>query len=79
MSEHELKQHDGSDPRKRVYIAIDGDVYDVGDSHTTYGPGGGYHMFAGVDAARAYVTGCFKTHLTYDTRGFTEKDHKVGV
>jgi hypothetical protein len=52
-------------------------VYDVSSSAKTYGPGGGYNIFAGKDAARAFVTGCFKTHLTYDTRGFGEKELKV--
>lgn len=36
-----------------------------------------YHQFAGRDAARAYVTGCFKIHLTHDIRGFGEKEMKV--
>lgn len=38
----------------------------------------GYHQFAGKDAARAYVTGCFKIHLTHDVRGFNEQEMKVG-
>lgn len=37
----------------------------------------GYHQFAGRDAARAYVTGCFKEHLTHDVRGFNEEEAKV--
>lgn len=58
-------------------VAIDGDVYDVSSSAKTYGPGGGYSIFAGKDAARAFITGCFKTHLTHDLRGMTEKDMVV--
>ena len=27
----------------------------------------------GADASRAFVTGCFKTHLTHDIRGLDEK------
>lgn len=58
-----------------MYVALDGDVYDVsgGSGQRTYGPGGGYSIFAGRDAARAFVTGCFRTHLTYDLRGLSEK------
>lgn len=34
-----------------------------------YGPGGSYSFFAGRDATRAFITGCFDTDLTPDTRG----------
>ena len=37
-----------------------------------YGPGGSYAHFAGVDAARAYVSGCFQEDLTHDLRGLEE-------
>lgn len=37
-----------------------------------YGPGGSYSHFAGIDAARAYVTGCFQTDRTPDMRGVEE-------
>ncbi|GAA6002334.1 hypothetical protein JCM10207_001069 [Rhodosporidiobolus poonsookiae] len=75
LSEHQLALHDGSNPKYPLYVAIDGDVFDVSDGGMrSYGPGGAYHVFAGRDAARAYVTGCFQTHLTHDIRGFTEKD-----
>ncbi|GAA5851395.1 hypothetical protein JCM8547_004231 [Rhodosporidiobolus lusitaniae] len=76
LSESELALHDGSNPSQYpLYVAIDGDVYDLSDGGMRmYGPGGAYSVFAGRDAARAYVTGCFQTHLTHDLRGFTEKD-----
>lgn len=32
---------------------------------------------AGKDAARAYGTGCFSTHLTHDLRGLSEDELKV--
>lgn len=34
-----------------------------------YGIGGSYHFFAGRDASRAYVSGCFQEDLTPDMRG----------
>ncbi|RKP06643.1 cytochrome b5-like heme/steroid binding domain-containing protein, partial [Thamnocephalis sphaerospora] len=71
FSEAELARYDGTDPSLPIYVAINGEVFDVTDGREFYGPGGGYHFFAGRDAARAYVTGCFKTHLTHDLRGLT--------
>src|SRR5690606_27902556 len=69
FTESQLKQYDGSDPAKPIYLAINGTVFDVSANRATYGPGGGYGFFAGRDATRAYVTGCFKEDLTPDLRG----------
>jgi predicted heme/steroid binding protein len=69
----ELRRYDGSDPKLPLYLALNGSVYDVSANRRTYGPGGSYHHFAGVDAARAYATGCMRTHLTYDLRGLTDE------
>ncbi|RUS25659.1 hypothetical protein BC938DRAFT_471824 [Jimgerdemannia flammicorona] len=87
LSEEQLKVYDGSDPNLPIYIAIDGEVFDVTEGRGYYGPvrasywnvvlGGSYHQFAGRDAARAWVTGCFETHLTHDLRGLTEEQMKV--
>ncbi|GAA5881985.1 hypothetical protein JCM16303_003496 [Sporobolomyces ruberrimus] len=75
LTEIQLSLYDGkTDPSLPIYLAIDGDVYDVTKGSESYGPGGAYNHFAGVDAARAFVTGCFKTHLTHDLRGFDEKE-----
>lgn len=76
FSEAELALHDGLHPPIPIYLAIDGDVFDV-SAGAAYAPGGSYAHFAGKDAARAYVTGCFKTHLTHDIRGFGEKELNV--
>jgi Cytochrome b5-like Heme/Steroid binding domain len=46
-----------------------GDIYDVSSNRRMYGPGGAYGFFSGKDAARAFVTGCFKDDLTHDIRG----------
>ncbi|KAE9410167.1 cytochrome b5 [Gymnopus androsaceus JB14] len=73
FSEGTLARFDGSDPDKAILIAIDGDVYDVTNGKA-YQPGGSYHHFAGIDAARAFGTGCFQTHRTHDLRGLTEAE-----
>ncbi|GAA5993754.1 hypothetical protein JCM5350_008223 [Sporobolomyces pararoseus] len=80
LTEQELSKYNGintnDDDSKGlpIYLAIDGDVYDVTEGRESYGPGGAYHIFAGRDAARAFVTGCFQTHLTHDLRGFNQKE-----
>ncbi|KAI7870269.1 cytochrome b5-like heme/steroid binding domain-containing protein [Spinellus fusiger] len=76
ISEEQLMRYDGTDSRLPIYIAIDGDVYDVSTGSGWYAPGGSYHHFAGRDAARAYVTGCFKEHITHDLRGLTNDQLK---
>ncbi|XP_010670833.2 probable steroid-binding protein 3 [Beta vulgaris subsp. vulgaris] len=49
----QLKQYDGSDPSKPIYVAIKGRVFDVSTGNNFYGPGGAYAMFSGKDASRA--------------------------
>ncbi|KAI9029556.1 cytochrome b5-like heme/steroid binding domain-containing protein [Phycomyces nitens] len=78
FSEEQLYRYDGSNPNLPIYVAIDGDVYDVSTGAGWYSVGGSYHHFAGKDAARAYVTGCFKEHITHDLRGLTD-DQLKGV
>ncbi|KAK3939268.1 hypothetical protein QBC46DRAFT_151383 [Diplogelasinospora grovesii] len=72
MTMSELAQYDGRDQSKPIYLAINGTIYDVSANRRTYGPGGSYHFFAGTDAARAYVTGCFAEDRTADMRGVEE-------
>ncbi|KAI9491221.1 cytochrome b5-like heme/steroid binding domain-containing protein [Zychaea mexicana] len=76
FSEEQLARYDGSNPNLPIYLAVDGDVFDVSAGLGWYGYGGSYNHFAGRDAARAYVTGCFKEHLTHDLRGFSEAQLK---
>ncbi|KAI8853514.1 hypothetical protein BC829DRAFT_382251, partial [Chytridium lagenaria] len=63
-------------PRKEIVLTTaelaHGKIYDVSAGPKYYGKGGGYAFFSGKDAARAYITGCFQTHLTHDLRGLSE-------
>lgn len=68
----ELVKYDGSDPSLPIYLAINGTIFDVSAGAHTYGPGGSYHAFAGHDASRAFVTGCFMDDRTSDLRGAEE-------
>jgi len=72
LTPEELATYDGTDASKPIYLAINGTIYDVSANARTYGPGGSYHYFAGCDAARAYVTGCFAEDRTADMRGVKE-------
>ncbi|KAI1210482.1 cytochrome b5 [Annulohypoxylon truncatum] len=68
----ELAQYDGTDETKPIYLAINGTIFDVSSNRRTYGPGGSYRFFAGADAARSYITGCFADDRTADLRGVEE-------
>lgn len=69
LTDAELAAYDGTDPTKPIYLALNGTIYDVSVSPSTYGPGGSYHFFAGRDAARAFLTGCFQEDAVPDLRG----------
>lgn len=68
----ELVKYDGTDPSLPIYLAVNGTIFDVSKGAHTYGPGGSYHAFAGHDATRAFVTGCFMEDRTRDLRGAEE-------
>ncbi|KAI1173197.1 putative heme binding protein [Nemania sp. FL0916] len=65
----ELAAYGGQDESKPLYLAINGTIFDVSSNRRTYGPEGSYRYFAGTDAARSYVTGCFAEDRTADMRG----------
>lgn len=59
ISKDELSLYNGDDNSKGLYLAILGHVFDVEKRRRHYGPGGGYHSFAGKDASLSFVTGDF--------------------
>ncbi|KAL9933441.1 hypothetical protein V8E36_007617 [Tilletia maclaganii] len=72
----ELELYAGRSPDRPIYLSVMGDVYDVTTNPRIYGPGGSYNFFAGRDASRAYITGCFddEAQLTHDLRGLSDED-----
>ncbi|CAI9092196.1 OLC1v1027381C1 [Oldenlandia corymbosa var. corymbosa] len=70
VTEEQLKEYDGADPKKPLLMAIKGQIYDVSQSRVFYGPGGPYHLFAGKDASRALAKMSFEEKdLTGDLTG----------
>ncbi|GFP84790.1 membrane steroid-binding protein 2 [Phtheirospermum japonicum] len=60
ITAEELRQYDGSDPKKPLLVAIKGRIYDVTESRVFYGPGGAYSVYAGKDASRALAKMTFE-------------------
>ncbi|KAG0302006.1 hypothetical protein BGZ98_007872 [Dissophora globulifera] len=74
----ELAQHDGSTPGESIYVAIKGTIFDVSTKATMYGPGGGYHCFAGKDASKALGMSSLKPEdCIADYSGLDEKEMKT--
>eukprot|EP01127_Copromyxa_protea_P019747 TRINITY_DN6484_c0_g1_i1.p1 TRINITY_DN6484_c0_g1~~TRINITY_DN6484_c0_g1_i1.p1 ORF type:complete len:271 (-),score=69.00 TRINITY_DN6484_c0_g1_i1:59-871(-) len=60
---------------KYKYLSILGDVFDVSSKPSTYGEGGGYDFFTGIDGSRAYATGTFtKEGLISELEGLTPQE-----
>jgi len=79
ITKSELRKHDGKDPNLPVWLAFKGQVYDVTKGKKHYTEGGGYEFFAGRDASRAFLTGCFKEDcLVPDLTGLTD-EQEAGV
>lgn len=47
----ELGKYDGSNPALPIYLALDGNVYDVTPGKKFYAVGGSYHSLAGRDSS----------------------------
>ncbi len=72
LTPEQLALYNGTDPDRPIYLAINGTIFDVSGGRHSYGPGGSYSVFAGRDATRAFVTGCFLEDRTSDLRGAEE-------
>lgn len=69
LTPSQLALYNGTDTTLPLYVVVNGTIFDVSANRLIYGPGGNYNFFAGRDATRAFVTGCFKEDLTPDMRG----------
>jgi membrane-associated progesterone receptor component len=64
----ELKQFDGSDSTKPLYLGCLGKVFDVSSASAFYGPDGAYGVFAGRDASR----GLAKMEISYSSADISD-------
>lgn len=77
ISVEELAKADGVHSNK-LYVAIKGTVFDVTRNTASYGPGKGYHIFAGKDASRALAKSSLKQEDALpDYEDLSEKQKKV--
>ncbi|GFP99801.1 probable steroid-binding protein 3 [Phtheirospermum japonicum] len=78
LTPQQLKNYDGTDPSKPIYVAIRARIYDVTTGRSFYGPGGAYCVFAGKDASRALAKmSKDESDVVPDLDGLTEKE--IGV
>ncbi|XP_026470740.1 neuferricin [Ctenocephalides felis] len=61
LSEHELLRYNGDSGSKGLYLSILGIVFDVEKGRKHYEPGGSYHVFAGRDVSKSFITGEFES------------------
>ncbi|KAK0491799.1 cytochrome b5, partial [Armillaria luteobubalina] len=77
-SQEELRQYDGSDPSKPIYVSIKGTIFDVTRKADVYGPGKSYSVFAGKDGSRGLGMSSLKVEdAVPDYSVLDEKDTKV--
>ncbi|KAJ7657281.1 cytochrome b5 [Mycena polygramma] len=74
----QLKEFDGSDPSKPIYVSIKGTVFDVSAKADVYGPGRSYSIFAGKDGSKGLGMSSLKEeHAVPDYSELSEADRKV--
>lgn len=73
----ELSLCDGVKSNK-IYVAIKGTVFDCSRNSASYGPGKGYHVFAGKDASRALAKSSLDpTDAVPQWEDLSEKEKRV--
>ncbi|KAF8926606.1 cytochrome b5-like heme/steroid binding domain-containing protein [Dissophora ornata] len=78
FTHQELAQYNGTNSARTIYVAIKGTVFNVSSKYEMYGPGSGYHVFAGKDASRALgKSSLVPAECTPDYSDFNEKEQKT--
>ncbi|KIK05158.1 hypothetical protein K443DRAFT_675311 [Laccaria amethystina LaAM-08-1] len=73
-----LKEFDGSNTSKPIYVAIKGTIFDVTHKAEVYGRGRSYNIFAGKDGSRGLGKSSLKPEdAVADYSDLDEKDLKV--
>ncbi|KAJ7032183.1 cytochrome b5 [Mycena alexandri] len=74
----QLKEFDGSDPSKLIYVSIKGTVFDVTPKADVYGAGRSYNIFAGKDGSKGLGMSSLKEEdAVPDYRELNEGNRKV--
>ncbi|XP_024124788.1 neudesin [Oryzias melastigma] len=74
FTEEELRQYDGSEEHRPIYMAVKGVVFDVTKGKEFYGKNAPYNALTGKDSSRAVAKMSLNPEdLTSDTTGLTEE------
>ncbi|ESK86588.1 progesterone binding protein [Moniliophthora roreri MCA 2997] len=74
----QLKEFDGSNPDKPIYVSIKGTIFDVTHKRDVYGAGKSYNIFAGKDGSRGLGMSSLKLEdAVPDWSVLDEKDLKT--
>jgi membrane-associated progesterone receptor component len=76
----QLKEFNGEDTSKPLYVGINGKVYDVSEEREMYSKPSSYHVFTGTDATRLFAKNSVNIQDVTplgSTEGLTEKELKA--
>ncbi|KAJ7244863.1 cytochrome b5 [Mycena rebaudengoi] len=74
----QLREFDGSDASKPIYVSIKGTVFDVSAKVDVYGAGKSYNIFAGKDGSKGLGMSSLKPeHAIPDYSELNDADKKV--
>ncbi|KAJ7469028.1 cytochrome b5 [Mycena latifolia] len=74
----QLKEFDGSNPAKPIYVSIKGTVFDVSTKADVYGSGRSYNVFAGKDGSKGLgMSSLMPENAVPDYSELNEADRKV--